>query len=83
MTIAQGQIGLLADYATSIVKRVDIGLCSLCYFFYFRTSLFAFHTSISTSFHGFLVLCWQCNGFLCGIEYHMTACCNSMQGLFC
>lgn len=50
MTIAQGQIGLLADYATSIVKRVDKGLFTLFIFYFnFFTSLFAFLTSIGTS----------------------------------
>ncbi len=44
MTVAQGQIGLLADYATSIVKRVDIGLCSLCYFLF----IYVLHGLLST-----------------------------------
>jgi len=43
MTIAQGQIGLLADYATSIVKRDNKGLFNLFYLF------FSSHTYICTS----------------------------------
>lgn len=76
MTIAQGQIGLLADYATSIVKRVDKDYLTYFMFFFFLLSR-AFHTSIGTS------LKWGFSPLLIKQQIPLsTACCNFMQGLF-